>query len=472
MPHALIVDDDEHNLTSLAELVSREGFSISTAHTLTEARQQLALQRPDIILLDIVLPDGSGLDLFRDLDDPRATEVVLVTGYATLETSIEALRLGAADYLTKPVNIKQLKRVLGCVARPVDLKRQIGKLRAELRHLGRFGPLLGGSEAMQAVYDQVARVAPTPATVFITGESGTGKELVAQTVHELSRRANQPFVAVNCGAISPHLIESELFGHEKGSFTGATRQHRGYFERADGGTLFLDEILEMPIELQPKLLRVLETGTVVRVGSERQLEVDVRLISATNRAPEEAVSEGKLREDLLYRLRVFPLHLPALRERMDDITQLANHFLEDLNQSESTSKIFTEEALAQLRAYHWPGNVRELRNAVHRAFIMADEAIDIDALPGEVKSTQAGPLHSAIIRVGMTVAETERRLIFASLERCGGRKTEAARMLGISLKTLYNRLRAYDAKSDEEESAEQDLQKTEHTPSMGREPGK
>jgi two-component system response regulator AtoC len=445
IPHALIVEDDANALAGLAELVAREGFSVATAASLGEARNQVAGRRPDVVLLDLLLPDGSGMDLFQDVKSRATTEVVLMTGHATIESSIDALRLGAADYLIKPVNTRQLKAILSRVARPADLKTEIGALRDQLRRLGRFGRLQGTSPAMQQVYDQIERVAPTAATVFITGESGTGKELVAQTVHELSRRRKQVFLPVNCGALSPNLIESELFGHEKGSFTGALREHKGYFERASGGTVLLDEITEMPIELQVKLLRVLESGTFMRVGSNREIDVDVRVIAATNRDPEQAIAEGKLREDLLYRLRVFPLHLPALHERRSDIPVLAKHFLEELNLAESTSKVFAAETLERLTEYDWPGNVRELNNVVRRTFIMADDVIDPGCLPpelGTARRVASGP--SFQVRVGSRIADVERRLILSTLEQCGCTKEKAAEMLGISLKTLYNRLREYD----------------------------
>jgi len=445
MPHALVVDDDTNALAGLAELVAREGFTVAMAATLQEARAQMVMRRPDVVLLDIQLPDGNGMDLFQDVESRATTEVVLITGHASIESSIEALRLGAADYLIKPVSAKQLNAILSRVARPADLKAEIGALRGELRSLGRFGRLLGASPPMQKVYDQIERVAPTAATVFITGESGTGKEVVAQTLHELSRRRKQPFLAVNCGAISPQLIESEMFGHEKGSFTGALREHKGYFERANSGTVFLDEVTEMPLELQVKMLRVLESGTFMRVGSDREIEVDVRVIAATNRVPEEAVAEGKLREDLLYRLQVFPLRLPPLRERGDDIALLANHFLEDINREESAAKTFTPATLERLSGYDWAGNVRELKNVVHRAFIMADDVIDVSCLPmelGQVKQA-TGPVFQ--VRVGSKVADVEKRLIMATLEQCSGTKEKAAEMLGISLKTLYNRLREYES---------------------------
>ncbi len=458
MTHALIVDDDVNSLEALAELVKREGFTTATASTLAEARQQMATQRPDIALLDLMLPDGNGMDLFQDIES-RSTEVVLITGNASLQSSIEALRLGAADYLIKPVNIKHLKGILSRVARPADLKGEINKLREELRGLGRFGPMFGRSAPMQRLYDHIGRVAPTAATVLISGESGTGKELVAQTLHELSRRKNYPFLPVNCGAISPQLIESEMFGHEKGSFTGAVRQHRGYFERADGGTLFLDEITEMPIEAQSKLLRVLESGTFLRVGSDQQIEADIRAVAATNRIPEEAVAEGKLREDLLYRLRVFPLHLPPLRERAEDVDLLADHFLAELNHAESTNKTFTEEALAQFRSYHWPGNVRELKNVIQQSFIMANDRIDHQCLPRELGMPRVYTGSSLNIHAGLKIAEAERRLILATLDHCGGDKEKTAEMLDVSVKTLYNRLREYDLESKQTQT----LQKTSHS---------
>ncbi len=447
MPHALIVDDDTNTLSALAELVSREGFITATAASLQEARARMAEQRPDVILLDLVLPDGDGMDLFQDEVSRDATEIVLITGHASVETSIQALRMGAADYLVKPVNIKRLKAVLSRVMRPADLKIEVGALRDELRSLGRFGRLLGTSDAMQKLYNQIERVAPTAVTVLITGESGTGKELVAQTLHDLSRRRKQPFIAVNCGAISPQLIESELFGHEKGSFTGALYEHKGYFERANGGTLFLDEITEMPIELQVKLLRVLEAGTFMRVGSGKQAEVDVRVIAATNRNPEEAVADGKLREDLLYRLQVFPLHLPPLRERAGDVELIARQFLEEINQIERSGKSFAPGALEVLRRYHWPGNVRELKNVILRAYIMADDAIDANCVPLQTEKANGANGPFLQVRVGSTISEIERRLIMATLQQCGDNREKAAQMLGISPKTLYNRLREYASQS-------------------------
>jgi len=449
MPHALLVDDDADALAGLEELVAREGFTTATAVNLKQAREQMALQRPDVVLLDLILPDGDGMDLFQDVESRATTEVVLITGHASIETSIEALRLGAADYLIKPVNVKQIRAILSRVARPTDLKKEISVLRGELRSLGRFGRLLGTSTTIQKVYDQIERVAPTVATVLITGESGTGKELVAQTLHDLSRRRKSAFIPINCGAISPQLIESEVFGHEKGSFTGAVREHKGYFERANGGTLFLDEITEMPVELQVKLLRVLEEGTFMRIGSDREIEVDVRVIAATNRNPQDAVAEGKLREDLLYRLQVFPLHLPPLRERGGDVVLIADEFLRDMNRAENTNKVFSPDAHEILAGWHWPGNVRELRNVVQRAYIMADDLIDAACLPldaGKSARDTAGPFLQ--VRVGSTVAEVERRLMLATLEQCGGTKEKAAQMLGVSLKTLYNRLREYDSQRD------------------------
>lgn len=444
----LIVDDEENSLAGLAELVAREGYEVATARTLGEAREALATAWPDLILLDLTLPDGDGLDLIDMCDQApheRRPDVVVVSGHSGMERSVRALGRGISDYLVKPIQIPRLRSILAGISQGPSRQGEVINLRSELQKLNHFGSLMGSSAAMRQVYDQVARVAATSATVLLTGESGTGKEVVAQTIHDLSRRRKQPFLPVNCGAISPQLIESELFGHEKGSFTGAVRDHRGYFERAHGGTLFLDEITEMDIELQVKLLRVLETHVFTRVGSDRETETDVRIIAATNRCPEEAVKEGCLREDLLYRLQVFPIHLPPVRERDEDIGLLASFFLDELNQEEETDKRFSASALAALGRYHWPGNLRELRNVVYRAFIMADRVIEERHFPETVTTPAAasGPVFT--VRVGTSVAEVERDLIMATLDQCGGKKEKAAEILGVSVKTLYNRLKEYES---------------------------
>jgi DNA-binding NtrC family response regulator len=451
MPKALIVEDDPTSLSALAELVQREGFAVDTAKTARDARNRFKQSVPDVVLADLVLPDGNAMEMVRELGAESGSEFVLITGHASVETAVEALRMGASDYLTKPLDIARLKTVLANIARRREMQEEIERLRNELRQLGRFGALIGSSPRMGQVYDLLAKVASTNATVLIVGESGTGKDVVAQTLHELSRRRKEPFLPLNCGAISPNLIESELFGHERGSFTGADRTHRGYFERASGGTLFLDEITEMPLELQVKLLRVLETGTVMRLGGERPIEVDVRVIAATNRVPEEAVTDGKLREDLYYRLKVFPVALPPLRERAGDVELLASYFVQELNKTEDTEKDLTPEALARLRMHHWPGNVRELKNVLHRAYIMAEREITAESLPAEVgqgqnatSTTGAGSSAPMLhVPVGSSVADVEKRLIMATLDRLEGDKQRAAEILGISVKTLYNRLNAY-----------------------------
>jgi two-component system response regulator AtoC len=442
MPHALAVDDDPNFLSALAELIEGQGFTTNTATTLRDARTQVSHKTPDVALVDLYLPDGSGIDLLKDLELGTSTEVVLMTGHADVESAVQALRLGASDYLTKPLDIGRLKNILANVA-SIQPSLAMAVPAAEEKHeVGRLGLLLGASDPMQALYDMLNRVAPTDASVFLIGESGTGKDLAAQTLHHLSRRSKGAFLPLNCGAISPTLIESELFGHERGSFTGAARRHKGYFERAHGGTLFLDEITEMPIELQVKLLRVLETGTVARIGGDDSVDVDVRVLAATNRDPHKAVHDGKLREDLLYRLSVFPIHMPPLRDRGEDIDLLAAFFLNELNERHGTSKQFTPEAVERLRGHSWPGNVRELKNVVHRAFIMAEQEICPRSLPREVGG-DSGALKSLHFQVGTSIAEVERRLIMATLDLHGGNKRKTADVLGVSLKTLYNRLNTY-----------------------------
>jgi len=464
MHHALIVDDDVDSATTLRELVAGERFTVAVAHTLRDARRHIAMQQPDLVLLDLKLPDGSGMDLFSDPQLIANSEIVLITGHASLDTSIEALRLGAADYLVKPIAMRQLEGVLARFMKPSALKAEVETLNADLATRGRFGHLWGQSAPMLRVYEQISRVAGTAVTVFVTGESGTGKEVVAQSVHDLSRRRQRPFLAVNCGAISPNLIESEIFGHEKGAFTGADRQHLGFFERANGGTLFLDEITEMPLELQVKLLRVLETGRFMRVGSTVSQEADVRIIAATNRPPYQAVAAGKLREDLLYRLNVFPIELPPLRERLSDVGLLAQHFLDGINEQEGRRRQLSPRAIEQLSAYHWPGNVRELRNAVQRAYVMAEgDVIDDQWLPRGTgvpagiapaqptaaaeprPATSVPQVEVVTLPIGTSMAQAERALIEATLRHYKHQKERTAAVLGISLKTLYNRLKEYAA---------------------------
>jgi DNA-binding NtrC family response regulator len=423
--------------------VKREGFSAAAASTLSQAREELVARPPDILLVDIQMPDGSGLDLLDGLEDAADPEVVLITGNASVETAVDALRRGVTDYLTKPVDFARLKMALANLARTLDMKGEIGTLRSELRKLGRFGPLIGSSPPMQKVYDLIGRVARTDAGVLLTGETGTGKEVVAQTIHSLSRRGKEAFVPVDCGAISATLIESELFGHERGSFTGADRLHKGYFERAHRGTLFLDEVTEMPLDLQVKLLRVLEMSAVTRVGGSQPVKVDVRIIAATNRPIEDAVKAGKLREDLLYRLNVFPIPLPPLRERGDDVERLAEHFLNELNAAEGTAKRLTAAGRERLHRHGWPGNLRELKNALQRGFILAEEGQGVDPIPERVAGGTASS--SLLMPVGTPIEEAERLLILATLDEFEGDKKRVAAALHISLNTLYSRLNEYKA---------------------------
>jgi DNA-binding NtrC family response regulator len=441
MPNALIVDDDLSFQLGLAEAVRLEGFTTTTAANLQEARDQIAKSPPDVLFVDLNLPDGTGLDLLQEME--VIPDTVLITGQASMETAVQALRRGVTDYLTKPVDFARVKMVLANVSRTRELTEEIGGLRGELRKLGRFGPLIGAAPAMQKVYDLIGKVAKTEATILITGDTGTGKEVVAQTIHQLSRRSREPFLPLNCGAVSPTVIESELFGHERGSFTGADRIHRGYFERAHRGTLFLDEITEMPHELQVKLLRVLETSEVVRLGGTDAIKVNVRVIAATNRRPDDAVAEGKLREDLLYRLNVFPIALPNLGDRREDVELLADHFLAQLNREEGASKQFTKAARERLRNHRWPGNVRELRNVIQRAFILAEDDIGPEGLPLGPSTRDRAPGSSLMLEVGISLPETERRLILSTLESFGGDKKKTAEVLKISIKKLYNRLREY-----------------------------
>jgi len=405
---ALILDGDHDRRRSLGRWVGRAGYVPRGIETAEKARMELADPHSRFILADPALLDPEGRTLF----DQITSRFLPVTGTC----------LDASGGTSSPIRVDA--------------------------GLSRFGRLIGRSEAMQRLYNQALRVAPTSATVFLIGESGTGKELAAELIHGLSDRSARPFVPLNCGALSPGLIESELFGHERGSFTGADRRRPGLFEVADGGTLFLDEITEMPLDLQVKLLRVLESGQVRRVGGERAIDIDVRVIAATNQDPERAASDGSLREDLLYRLLVFPIALPPLRERREDIVLIARHYLGLFNRQDDLHKELTDGALEVMQTHPWPGNVRELRNALERAFILSDGEISERAFPLQPLGARSqGEEDDIGVRVGMPTAEAERRLILATLDRFQGDKKRAASILGISLKTLYNRLSVYRASS-------------------------
>jgi DNA-binding NtrC family response regulator len=442
MATALLVDDDPELREALGAFLGAEGLRVHAEGTLQGARQALERREFDLLVLDLRLPDGTALDLFAELEGRPALEVVLITAHGSVDTAVQAFRGGAVDYLTKPIDMKRLRRIAANVRSAARLRGEVNALRAELRDLGRFGRLVGASAPMQKLFDQVQKVAPTDATVLLVGETGTGKERVAETLHELSTRSEGPILPLNCGSVSANLVESELFGHERGSFTGAVARHMGVFERANGGTLFLDEVTEMPMELQVKLLRALETRTFHRVGGTEPVSVDVRVIAATNRDPQIAVSEGKLREDLWYRLNVFPIHLPPLRDRGDDCELLANHVLARLNRKQGTRKNLTRSARERLHLYHWPGNVRELEHAIERAFILAAGDIGPELLPSATGASSPADDERLDVRVGMSIDEVVRALTLATLDRVGEKK-KTAEILGVSVKTLYSRLTAY-----------------------------
>jgi DNA-binding NtrC family response regulator len=451
----LVVEDDAAQRVGLQQLLRGWGYTADVAVDGRDALDKLAAVRPTIVLSDLVMPRMGGLDLLAALmqEDPDIT-MVLMTGQGTVESAVTAIKQGAYDYVSKPVDPQRLKILLDQIVQRHDTQREVRALRRQLQDRGTFGKMIGVSPGMRKVYQLVEQAAPTGASILVSGESGTGKELVAQTVHQLSPRNGQPFVALNCAAIPDTLLESELFGHEKGAFTGAITRRQGAFELANRGTLFLDEIAEMTPATQAKLLRVLQERTFRTLGGQREQSVDIRVVAATNVDPPEAVRQGKLREDLFYRLNVFAIRLPPLRERKDDIPLLTQAFVREFAQRNNrTVAGVSERALQLLEQYHWPGNVRELRNVMERAVIVARgdmvEPADLPQLmaAAPAAATAEGP----VLTAGTTVDEAERQLIEITLTHTGGNKTRAAELLGISLKTLHNKLNRM-----KEESASQD----------------
>jgi DNA-binding NtrC family response regulator len=442
----LVVEDDAAQRIGLQQLLRGWGFVADVAGDGREALEKLPTIRPTIILSDMVMPRMGGLELLSAAvqEDPDIT-MVLMTAQGTVETAVSAIKQGAYDYLSKPIDPQRLKILLDQIVERHDTQREVRALRRQLQDRGTFGKMIGSSLEMRRIYQMVEQAAPTSASVLISGESGTGKELVAQTIHQLSQRNGQPFVPLNCAAIPDTLLESELFGHEKGAFTGAITRRQGAFELANRGTLFLDEIAEMTPATQAKLLRVLQERTFRTLGGQREQSVDIRVVAATNVDPPEAVRQGKLREDLFYRLNVFAIRLPPLRERKEDIPLLTQSFIREFSSRNNKSVgDVSDQAMEILQRYHWPGNVRELRNVMERATIVCrSELIQPADLPTLASAT--GPATSAaaggpMLAAGLTVDEAERQLIELTLSHTGGNKTRAAEMLGISLKTLHNKL--------------------------------
>jgi DNA-binding NtrC family response regulator len=439
----LIVEDDPATRSGLAELVQAWGFQTDEASDGEDGLRKVTTFRPAIIVSDLVMPRLGGLELLRSLKDQLSDiTFILLTAQGTVDSAVEAIKDGAYDYLSKPVDPQRLQILLQKAVERQETLREVRHLRRQLREHGTFGRIVGNSPGIRSVYRVIEQSAPTMASVLISGDSGTGKELVAQTIHELSPRASFPFVAINCAAIPETLLESEIFGHEKGAFTGAQDRRIGVFELAHRGTLFLDEIAEMVPATQVKLLRVLQERTFRRLGGRQEQVVDVRVIAATNTDPAGAVREGKLREDLYYRLNVFAIELPPLRDRREDIPLLVQNFLNEFNRTNMKSvRAVNQEAMHILERYAWPGNIRELRNVIERATILADsDFIEPRHLPPTLLSREEETLPTLTITPGTTVDEAERRLILLTLEHTRNNKTRAAEILGISLKTLHNKL--------------------------------
>ena len=459
----LIVEDEENERTGLAELVSSWGYAAETASDGQEGYEKVIAWAPSIVVTDLKMPRVSGLELLEKIaSDSNTVAVIVVTAQGTIDSAVQAMRMGAYDYITKPIDTNRLRTILQNASTLLGARAELEVTRRKLRDAGSLGSLVGPSKKMQEIFRLIEMVAPSTASVLITGASGTGKELVARTVHELSPRRTKPFVAINCAAIPETLIESEIFGHEKGAFTGALERRTGCFELAEGGTLLLDEIGEMPIATQAKLLRVLEDRKLRRLGSKVETTVDVRVLAATNKVPEEAVARGELRNDLYYRLNVFNIHMPQLREHREDIPDLVHSLLGEMNAKHGRRAATVSEAVMNaFRNYNWPGNVRELRNTLERAVIVCETSvIETKHLPPGFGHAPVRPSvedsDSIRVGVGTTVGEAERLLILKTLESTNNNKTRAAEILGISLKTLHNKLKEYGSSSPDAGRAEKE----------------
>ena len=448
----LIVEDDVAARRGLTQLVRAWGYEAEGAADGQEGLDRITTYRPSAVLADMVMPRLDGLGLLRQIKD-QLSEItfVLLTAQGSVDTAVEAMKEGAYDYLTKPVDPQRLRTLLERVADRQSALRDVASLRHQLQEHGRFGPMVGNAPALRGVYRVIEQAAPTAASVLVYGESGTGKELVAKTIHQLSGRNKNPFIAINCAAIPESLLENELFGHERGAFTGAVERRPGCFELAHTGTLFLDEIAEVAPGIQAKLLRVLQERTVRRLGGQKEQAVDVRLIAATNLDPAKAVQQGKLREDLYYRINVIAICVPPLRERVEDIPLLVHTFMTEFNERNGRAvTAIAPDAVRLLQRYTWPGNIRELRNVIERAVILSPgEFIETAHLPADLSGPPAPSVQSAGLTAGMTVDEAERKLIELTLAHTNDNKTRAAEILGVTVKTLHNKLKRFRREASE-----------------------
>jgi DNA-binding NtrC family response regulator len=461
----LIVEDEPNALMGLAELISGWGYRTETARDGIEGWEKALAWDPAIVVTDLKMPRLDGIGLLEKLSAEGSginanVAVVMLTAMGSIQLAVDAMKMGAYDFLQKPVDATRLRTILANATRQRETAIELEVARRRLRETGVLGSMVGSSQPMREIFGLIEQIAPSNVSVLITGESGTGKELVARTLHDLSPRKSRPFVAVNCAAIPETLIESEIFGHEKGAFTGAMERRAGCFELADGGTLLLDEIGEMPLGTQAKLLRVLEERKLRRLGARSEQEVDVRVLAATNRDPAQAVAQGHLRADLYYRLNVFNICIPPLREHMEDLPAMAEAMLLQMNQKHGRNVSGVAASLLdRMMAYNWPGNGRELRNAIERAVILCADGSQLDAghLPvgfGKAQAQAAQAIDASVVpvRVGSTVGEMERLLILRTLEATGQNRTRAAEILGVSLKTMHNKLKEYSHAREELDS--------------------
>jgi two-component system NtrC family response regulator len=448
MANILVVDDEPKMTSLICGTLEDAGHKVTTTIKPAEALKLIEKHSFDIVITDLSMPEISGMTILEAALEKEGTEVVMMTAYGTAETAVQALKKGAADYLLKPFPLDELELLVNKLVEKQQLKSLSGHYQQVIKE-SVYDTFIGSSPAAQALKELLAKVAPTDTTVLLTGRSGTGKELAARMIHELSPRTNHPFIAVNCAALTETLLESEMFGHEKGAFTGAVGRKRGRFELADKGTIFLDEIAEMSPGLQSKLLRVLEERRLVRVGGVDVVDIDVRVVAATNRNLKEEIEKGRFREDLYYRLNVFPIKMPTLVERTEDVIELAEHFLKRTNYLHAQ---LSEDVRELLLGYGWPGNIRELRNVIERAVILAGgEPLSVKDFSLERDDGGGAPLignETGTTRTGIEngLETTEKQMILDALKRAGGNKTEAARLLKISRRRLYSRMKVHNIK--------------------------